>query len=94
MYPSLSLTTSNGAKRYLSTAVIEIGGTGKVTDRSKIMHVYVVLQDENPCYATLDEETAISVYNDKVVSGSCRHATVLSLPANSEDGKVLLEAAH
>ena len=74
--------------------MIEIGDTGNVTDRSKIVNVYVVLQDEIPCCATLDQETAVSVFNHKVASGNCRHAAVVSVPAKGEDSKVLLEAAH
>ena len=58
------------------------------------MYVYVVLQDEVPCCATLDEETAVSVFNQKVSSGKCRYTAMLSVSAKSEDGKVLLESAQ
>ena len=56
-----------------------------------MMNVYVVLQNDTPCCATLDENLAVAVYNDRVASGACRYAAVLSVPAVSEDHQVLMD---
>ena len=58
------------------------------------MNVYIVLKNDEPCCATLNEDEAVEVFNQKLASGACDHAAVLSVPTTGNDCHVLMEAAQ
>ena len=56
------------------------------------MRVYVVTKDSKPVHATFDEREACRMYESTVRSGQYREASVMAIPAMTEDHKVLFSA--